>query len=305
MVKEKLRKYCPDIIHQFYAATKYWLRFYFYPKGLVSEMFRGLLGYEMDWNNPQDINEKINWMKFNYDTTEWTRLADKYLVREYVKERIGEDALPKLYGVWVKAEDIDFDILPNKFVLKTNHGSGTVLPVEDKSTIDISTTRKQLNKWLKKRFGYETVEPHYLKIPPLVYAEQYLENKDDFSSSIVDYKLFCLSGEPFCILVCTNRSYGKHTNLSFYDTNWNLIPSMLSGTHKGEEKTIPRPNRLDDLLHYAKALAKGHPQVRVDFYIVSNKIYFGEMTFTSQGGYMDYISRDFSLKMGALVNIHI
>ena len=303
MIKEILKQWCPRKIYKMYADTKYWIRFKFYPKGLASEMFRGILGYELNWDNPQDINEKINWLKFNSDTSEWTRLADKYLVRDYVKERIGEHVLPKIYGVWGNAGEIDFDELPNQFVLKTNHGCGTVLPVLNKSTLDVVTTRLQLNKWINSVFGYETVEPHYMKISPLIYAEQLLENDVDFSSGLVDYKVFCLSGEPYGVLVCTDRVLGKHTNLSFYNCNWQFMPDVVAGKHSGESIEIPRPACLDLLLEYARKLAYGHPQVRVDFYIVHGNIYFGEMTFTSQGGYMDYISKDYSLQMGQLIKL--
>jgi len=303
MSKETLRNYCPNAIHQWYADTKYFLRFKFHPQGLASEMFHSILGYEMNWKNPQDLNEKINWMKFNYDTTEWTRLADKILVRDYVKERIGEHVLPKLYGVWKKAEDIDFNQLPQKFVLKTNHGCGTVMPVLNKKELDFHSTIAKLNSWVNMTFGYKTVEPHYMKIKPCIYAEEYLENDSSFSSSLVDYKVFCFSGEPYCILVCRDRELGKHTNLSFYDCEWNPINDILSGKHFGESISVPKPSCLSELLNCASLLSKKHPQVRVDFYIVNEKVYFGEMTFTSQGGYMDYISREFSLKMGKLVNL--
>lgn len=282
---------------------KYILKFHLAPKAICSDMFRGFLGYDMDWKNPQDYNEKINWMKFNYDTSEWTRLADKIRVRDYVKERIGEEVLPEIYGIWKKAEEIDFDALPSKFVLKTNHGCGTVIPVPDKSKLDIKQACQQLNAWAKQKFGYYTVEPHYLKIKPLIYAEELLENDADFSSSLVDYKVFCLGGKPYCILVCSDRLLGKHTNLTFYDLNWNQILELPTGKHLGESKPIPKPDCLNQLLDCAEKLAAGHPQIRVDFYIVLGKIYFGEMTFTSQGGFMDYISREYSLKMGQLIPI--
>ena len=303
MIKETLSRLCPNILHQCYADTKYYLRFIFNPRGLANEMHRGIVGYDINWENPQTLNEKINWMKFNYDTTEWTRLADKYLVREYVKERIGDNVLPQLYGVWSQSRDIDINALPSKFILKTNHGCGTVIPVHDKLELDLNTTKDILDKWLNTRYGYKTVEPHYLSIKPLIIAEELLENDAPFSSSLVDYKVFCLSGKPYCVLVCTDRVLREHTNLSFYNCNWEPMSGMLSGRHKGEGKQIPRPSCLFQLLEYASMLAQGHPQVRVDFYIVNNKIYFGEMTFTSQGGYMDYISRDYSLEMGQLINI--
>ena len=305
VIKKALRKIYRRTLSKWYADAKFCLRFHLNPQGLVSEKFHRILGYEIDWKHPKDINEKINWMKFNYSTSEWTRLADKYQVREYVKERLGESVLTQLYGVWKKAEDIDFDKLPSKFVLKTNHAWGTVLPVLDKSKINVGETRKTLNKWLTIRFGYETMEPHYLKIRPLIIAEEYLENDAEFSSSIVDYKVWCFSGTPFCIMVCTDRIIEKHAVFSFFDTEWNALPAALSKEKMHEQIAIPRPKELPMLLSYAQKLAQGHPQVRVDFYIVKGKAYFGEMTFTSNGGFMDYLSRDFSLKMGQLVKLPI
>lgn len=302
-LKETLRNICPESLHQMYADTKFWIRFKFFPQGIASELFRGILGYEMNWENPTDINEKINWMKFHYDTSEWSRLADKYLVREYVKERIGEEVLPRLYGVWEKAEDIDFDQLPKKFVLKTNQGCATVMLVEDKAKLDTEETRKTLNEWVKMRYGRETMEPHYLKIHPVITAEEYLECDTSLSSSLIDYKVFCTMGKPQCILVCKNRHIGVHADFSFYDCSWHPLPEVLAGRHKGEFSETPKPECLQQMLAYAERLAEGHPQVRVDFYIVKGRIYFGEMTFTSQGGYMDYMSRDFSRKLGMLVKL--
>ncbi|MBR2203660.1 MAG: hypothetical protein IJ914_05665 [Prevotella sp.] len=302
MIKDTLRKWCPNFIHKWYADTKFWIRFKWHPQGLASEIFRGVLGYDISWDDPKDLNEKINWMKFNYDTSEWTRLADKYLVRDYVKERIGETVLPQVYGAWERASDIDFEKLPERFVLKTNHGCGMVIPVKDKSILDDEGIRKKLDMWLKERYGYDTVEPHYLKIHPLIYAEELLENDTDFSSSLVDYKVFCFSGEPYCIMVCIDREIGQHADFYFYDTKWDSFPPHLAGKHH-KDISIPKPKCLSQLLDYASKLAEGHPQVRVDFYIIKNKIYFGEMTFTSQGGYMDYISRELSYNMGQLVKL--
>lgn len=299
-MREILRNICPHCLHSLYSRAKFWIRFHFFRKGLISEEFRGLMGYDINWDNPQDLNEKINWMKLYGDTSEWPRLADKYLVREYVKERIGERYLTKLYGCWDNADDIDFSSLPEKFVLKTNHGCGTVIPIHDKKTIDKSSVCKQLDTWIKHRYGYLTVEPHYLKIQPVIYAEELIENDSTFSSSLVDYKVFCFSGKAYCILVCSDRIIGKHVNLSFYDCNWNIRPEMLDGRHKGETVIVQKPQCLQELIALAEKLAQGHPQVRVDFYISNNHIYFGEMTFTSQGGYMDYISRKYSIIMGDL-----
>lgn len=302
-MRKFLREWCPNWLHAIYAKTKFRVRFYFNPQSIANEFHRGIIGCDINWEHPQTLNEKINWMKFYGDTSQWPLLADKVRVRGYVKDRIGESVLPKLYGAWENAGDIDYRNLPHRFVLKTNHGCGMVVPVEERELLDKEETTKKLNKWLEQRYGYETMEPHYLKIQPLVYAEEYIENTSRFSSSLVDYKVFCLSGKPYCILVCTDRVIGLHTNLSFYDCGWNYIPDILSGKHRDEGKLIPKPDCLQQMLEYAEKLAEGHPQVRVDFYIVKGRVLFGEMTFTSQGGYMDYISHEYDLKMGKLISL--
>ena len=293
-MKEFLRKICPDSIHSCYSRTKFWLRFHFRTEGIANELHKSLVGYDIDWKNPKTLNEKINWMKFNTDTTEWTRLADKYLVREYVKERIGETALPKLYAVWRSADEIDFSILPKKFILKTNHGCHTVMPVLDKDKVDINIVKRQFDVWMKKQYGYDTAEPHYLEIKPLIIAEELLDNDATFTTALADYKVYCFDGNPFCILVCTDRNVAK-TTFSYFDCDWNPLHNVLNEKLKGSDVAIPKPDCLKLLLEYASILAKGHPQVRVDFYITHGKIYFGEMTFTSEGGYDGDITKEFCI----------
>lgn len=305
MQKSFLLSVCPSFIHSYYAKIKFWFRFHFFPKGLANELHRGIVGYDINWKRPQTLNEKINWMKFYADTSSWSILADKYLVRDYVKKRIGGDCLVKLYGVWSNADEIDFRLLPNKFVLKTNHGAGTVLPVYEKAQLDVSKVKKLLNSWVNLKFGYETVEPHYLRIKPLIIAEELLENADNFSTSLVDYKVYCFDGKPFCILVCTDRVIGKQSRFSYYDCNWNLMPNVLNEKLRGTDILIPKPKKLEQLLGYAGKLANGHPQVRVDFYITNDKIYFGEMTFTSEGGYDGDVTKEFCLEMGEKITLPI
>lgn len=298
ITKRIIKKYCPNIILRNYAIISFAIMYKINPKSLANDLHKGLVGYNIDWDNPSTLNEKINWMKFNCDTSEWTILADKYKVREYVKDKIGEVYLPKLYGVWTNIDSIDFNSLPKKFVLKTNHGAGTILLVEDKSKLNITEIKSQLKKWLNLRFGYSTIEPHYLRIPPCIIAEEYLENTSKESNSIVDYKVYCADGRPYCILVCTDREIGKHSHYSYYDINWNPMPNVLIDKLKPYHKTIQCPTCINELLDKASILSKGHPQVRVDFYIVNQKIYFGEMTFTSNGGYDGDITKEFCIKMG-------
>ena len=301
-MKEFLRKICPDSIHSCYSRTKFWLRFHFRTEGIANELHKSLVGYDIDWKNPKTLNEKINWMKFNTDTTEWTRLADKYLVREYVKERIGETALPKLYAVWRSADEIDFSKLPKKFILKTNHGCHTIMPVLDKDKMDVNIVKRQFNVWMKKQYGYDTAEPHYMKIKPMIIAEELLDNDATFTTALADYKVYCFDGNPFCILVCTDRNVAK-TTFSYFDCDWNPLHNVLNEKLKGSDVAIPKPDCLKLLLEYASILAKGHPQVRVDFYITHGKIYFGEMTFTSEGGYDGDITKEFCIEMGKHITL--
>ena len=177
------------------------------------------------------------------------------------------------------------------------------MPIPNKSELDINRTKKQLNDWVKLKYGYETIEPHYLKIRPLILAEQLLENDSKFSTSLVDYKVYCFSGKPYCILVCSDRTIGKKAHYSYYNCNWEPMPEVLKENLRNNFLYIPKPTCLNLLLDYAEKLAQGHPQVRVDFYIVNNKIYFGELTFTNSGGYDKDITREASLAFGEKINL--
>lgn len=250
----------------------------------------------INWKNPQNLSEKINWMKFNTDTSLWTQLADKYAVRAYVKEKGLEHILVKLYGVWDNPEDIDFNQLPDSFVLKSNHGCGTVLIVKDKTRIKIEQTRALLKDWLKMKFGTATAEPHYLSIKPLIIAEEYLCPQ---SGDIVDYKLFVVNGLTELVMVCCNRQIGKGSQISLYDSDWNYSPERLGECHAYDNVPImPKPKTLEKMKEYATILAKDIPFVRIDFYDIDGKLYFGEMTFTPKGGYCSTLTEKESLRIG-------
>ena len=160
------------------------------PKELAEILHRKYFKKDIDWKNPRDFNEKIRWLQFYTNTDEWSRLADKYVVREYVREKGYGDILVKLYGKWDKARDIDFDSLPNSFILKTNHGSGEIIAVKDKRKVDLEKIRRKMQKYLDTPFGIITAEPHYLKIKPCIIAEELLVQDGGISSSLIDYKFF-------------------------------------------------------------------------------------------------------------------
>lgn len=276
------------------------------PKGAISMIFRSVMGYDMSWDNPQDLNEKINWMKIYSDTSEWTRLADKYRVREYIEERGYGELLVSLYGKWDRVEDIDWDSLPEKFVMKMNNGSGDILICRDKSQLDIKSWKKKFRKLLRQDFGITMGEIHYSKMKPCIIAEELLDNTKQSikSTSLVDYKVWCFNGEVNYIWACYNRNKDS-VQVALYDTNWTPhLEHCVNTNHYLVSTTgVPRPSTLNQMIKAASDLSKGFPQVRIDFYEVDGKLYFGEMTFTSNAGYMDFYTRNFMLELGKKVKL--
>lgn len=271
------------------------------PKISANINFRHVFKRNINWNNPKNLIEKINWLQLNSDTSLWTKCADKYLVRDYVKECGFEDALPKLYGKWDNAKDIDFEKLPNSFVLKTNNGCGTNFIVKDKSEINIKSTIKKLNQWLSIPYGYSAAQVHYTRIKPCIIAEEFLDHNSSFSSSLVDFKIWCFNGVPECILVVFDRK-GSDYLLSLYDLEWNNItkgnfdPNYTHCSYLD----IPEPKSLGKMIEIAKVLSKDIPQVRVDFYDIDGKPYFGEMTFTTGFG---YFSKEYYEYLGSKIDL--
>lgn len=276
------------------------------PKLLASLYYYKATGKIMDWSNPKDLNEKILWLSLCSDTSEWTDLADKYKVREFIERKGYGDLLTKLYGVWENANEIDYKTLPNHFVLKTNHGSGTNIIVKDKSKLNIKATNEQLNKWLKMKFGWP-VEPHYLRIKPLIIAEEFLEDKENvFSSSLVDYKVYCMNGKPEIIRVYHNRTKNS-VFVETFDLEWNYHPetSVFSRQYQDGGGKTHRPYNLHRMIDIARNLSSDFPQLRVDFYEVNKKLYFGEMTFTSNQGTITSFTNDFLMELGQKVILPI
>lgn len=276
------------------------------PQKLADHLYIDTMGIKngINWENPVDLNEKINWLKFNSDTTKWSELADKYTVRKYVEEKGFAQYLVPLLGVWKNAEQIDFSELPDAFVLKTNNGAGTVSVIEDKTNINEREVRDQLDKWVKKKFGLKQAEPHYLRIKPLIIAESILKEKNSISTSLIDYKIWCFNGKAFGTWVCYNR-HRFEADTEWHDIDWNFRPewSVFTDHYKDGQGKIPKPKNYEKMISFAEELSKGFPQVRVDLYNIDGNIYFGEMTFTSAGGHMNFYSKEVLLEMGKLTII--
>lgn len=273
------------------------------PRLLIRIWYSNVHHEKINLDNPQTLDEKINWLKLNGDISLWTRCADKYLVRDYVNEKGLGFTLNTLYGVYERAEDIDFDALPDSFVLKTNNGGGgkNVLIVKDKTKLDRADARKKLGIWLKEKPWLMYYEPQYKGIKPRVIVEKYLEPDND-ETSLVDIKINCINGKAYSVLLCSDRESGKSVHLSVYDKNWVIHPEKVKPEYR-TEKIYPRPTSFEKMIEFSECLSKGIPYVRVDWYEINGSPVFSEMTFTPAGGFHGYYTINYLSEMGKLLTI--
>ena len=252
------------------------------PEKWFSLMHKRSTGSYLNIDDTKTLDDKIAYMAFRTDTSEWSRLADKVRVRDYVKDCGYNESLTKLYGIWDDAYKIDFDTLPNSFVIKTNNGSATNILVKNKANENLDKIRKQLDKWLKYDYGRNTCQPHYSKMKPLILAEEFLVDEETKKAGKVlnDYKFYCVHGRPLYVFVYTDRVPNSHEmKRVIYDMNWGIHPEFL-GRYAVPGSEIEKPSSFELMKEMAAKISSPFPFVRVDFYEVNGKPVFGEMTFT-------------------------
>lgn len=254
-------------------------------------------GKDLNLEHPQTYNEIIQWTKLFDMGAEKIALVDKYLVRNWVQKKIGEHYLVPLIGKWDSVDDIDFNALPDKFVLKCNHGCGYNIIVTDKTGMDQQKICQKLNDWLHEDFSFKNgFELQYSKIKRCIIAEEYIENNNE---DLYDYKVFCFNGKAKYILFLSNRKNGLKGQI--YDTNWKLQP-FVSVSNKSDD-IIEKPGNLSELIECAEKLAEGFLQVRIDFYRLNNGSWkFGEMTFTPASGIADWEPAEYDHILGNMIN---
>lgn len=257
--------------------------------------------------NPKDLNEKILWLKLYSDISRWVELADKYRVREYVEKLGLGNTLVKLYGKWDDENCIDFSKLPENLIFKVNNGDGkgTNRVVKNLSMADKQALKRLFHKWLnRKAIGDLSAEPQYKPMVPCIIAEELLPIPKG-AKTLIDYKIWCLNGEPKYIWICSDRDDdGGGANVMTYDLDWNPHTefSVFNSEYRHGE-ILPKPKNLEHMLEIASKLSQGFPILRVDLYNIDGKIYFGELTFTSQGGMMDFYTQEFLTMLGEQVDI--
>ena len=242
--------------------------------------FRKNLHRWPDLKNPRTFNEKLCWLKLHRREPEMSVMVDKAQAKDYVRDILGEEYIIPTFGLWERAEDIDFGLLPDRFVMKGTHDSGRVIVCTDKNQLDFDRARQEMQQSLDRDFYAITREWPYKNVPHRIIAEQFIRQSD---GGLTDYKFFCFNGHVDCVMVCIDRHLGK-PRFYFFDRNWNFLRLNKRGVAAPEGFTLPRPEGMERMFEIASILSKGQPFVRVDLYNVDGKIYFGELTFYPDGG---------------------
>ncbi len=253
----------------------------------------------LDLDNPKTFNEKLQWLKLYDRNPKYTTMVDKYEAKKYVADIIGEEYIIPTYGIWDSPDEIDFDNLPNQFVLKCTHNSGLGMCIcKDKASLDIKKVKKELKKGLKQNYYYGNREWPYKNVKPRIIAEKYMV--DESGTELKDYKVFCFNGEPELIEVDFER-FIKHQR-NFYTTDWQFIDMELLYPNS-PSREFKKPDKLDEMLDKARILSKDIPHVRTDFYVINEKIYFGEITFFHESGCGKFTPEEWDEKLGDMIKL--
>ncbi|MBQ2724510.1 MAG: glycosyl transferase [Clostridia bacterium] len=257
----------------------------------IERLYFKKYGEKLNIRNPHTYIEKINWLKLYDRRDKYTQMVDKYEVRDFVERMIGEDYLIPLLGCWDSVEDIDFSKLPEKFVLKCNHDNGVII-VKDKSNLDITSVKNELNYRMKRDYYKKRREWPYKNVKRKIICEKLIETEDN--RVLPEYKFYCFNGEAKIFYVSSGTI--DDLRFDFYDINFNHLPIVASKPNS--TNTISRPQEFEKMIEIAEKLSVGIPTVRVDLYNVNGKVYFGEMTFSSGGGLRKLAPLEWEEKLG-------
>lgn len=294
----QIKSFFTNPLMRFGYLTELGFTHYMSDEKYLKKIFKLALGYELNLENPQTFNEKLQWLKLHDRNPEYTMMVDKYRVRKYIAETIGEEYLIPLLGAWDNPDEIDFDKLPNQFVLKCNHNSGRGMCIcRDKSELNIEKVKAELRRGLKEDYYRVGREWSYKDVPRKIIAEQYME--DETTGELNDYKLMCFNGKTKCTFVCTERN--SNLRVTFFDNNWNRMP--FERHYPSSEKEIDKPINFEKMIKLAERLSKEIPFLRVDFYEINGKIKFGELTFYPGCGLEEFTPEEWDYKLGQLLEL--
>ena len=298
---ENLKSRLSKLYWSFLDATYRW-----WPDSMwLKIVYKAKVGRQLNLRNPQTFSEKLNWLKIHDHNPRYVKMVDKYDAKEYVKDLIGHDVIIPTYGVWNHFDDIDFDSLPNQFVLKCTHDSGGIIICKDKERLDKEKARNKLESALKLDYWCWSREWAYKSVKPRIIAEKYIEDQSA-GKDLVDYKFYCFHGKAMFCQVITNRSTDE--TIDFYDTNWVHQPFVgLNPKAHNAAKGFARPLCYDKMLDIANKLSAdiGAKFVRIDLYDINEHIYFGEITFYPNGGTGSFSPQEWDYKMGGYLDLSV
>ena len=272
----------------------------------IKLIYRLCMGKSCDLDNPQTFNEKLQWLKLHDRNPLYTKLVDKYEVKKYVANIIGEEYIIPTYGVWNHFEDVDFKNLPDQFVIKCTHDSGSVIVCRDKKTFDYDNARIKINKCLKNNLYWEGREWPYKDVKPRIIAEKYMEDEmdceDNKKNDLKDYKFFCFDGVAKALFIASDRQIdGEEVKFDFFDADFKHLP--FTNGHPNAEVIPAKPETFEKMKRLAEKLSKGIPHVRVDFYEVNGKAYFGELTFSHWSGFVPFKPEEWDKTFGDWIDL--
>lgn len=278
-----------------YKTARLW------PDKLYLQMlYRLLMHKPLNLKNPKSFNEKLQWLKLYNRKHQYTLMVDKLKVKDYVADLIGEEYIIPTLGVWENAKDVDFNSLPDKFVIKCNHNSGQGLYIcKNKSEMNEAEVRSNLQKALETDYFIRFREWPYKDVERRIIAEKYIEDKSSVDGDLKDYKFMCFNGKVHCSFVCSERK--TDLKVSFFDRDW--MPMPFERHYPRSNNPIPKPVHYEEMIRLAEVLSKGIPFVRVDFYDVEDKIFFGELTFFPGSGFEEFTPDIWDERLGSLINV--
>lgn len=296
---KKILRFATDRDYRFrVSAGKGWLK-NMPSEQFLKQMYRINMGKELNLENPINYTEKLQWLKLYDHRPEYTTMVDKYAAKQYVADRIGDQYVIPMLGVWETAKDIDFEVLPEQFVLKTTHDSGALVICKDKSKLDVNAARKQLDHFMKRRYYDCNREWPYKNVKPRIIAEAYME--DSTYKELRDYKFFTFGGQPKVLYIAQGRGRGEPTVADFFDMDFNHLPFTID--HDMAEVPPLKPQCFELMKQLAARLSEGAPQLRVDFYEVDGQVYFGEMTFFHCSGFHGFHPEEWDKIFGDWVTL--
>ncbi len=264
--------------------------------------YRWAFGKFPDLKDPKTYNEKVNWLKLHDRKPIYTKMVDKYEAKELVAEKIGREYIIPTYGVWESFDEIDFDRLPDQFVLKGTHDGGSISICRDKSTFDIPAAREKLTRSLSKNYYWHGREWPYKDVKPRIIAEAFMEDKE--TAELRDYKFFCFNGVPRALFIATDRQkQGEETKFDFFDMDFNHLD--IRNGHENAKVPPAKPATFEKMKELAGILSQGIPQLRVDFYEVNGQIYFGELTFSHWDGMVPFEPEKWDRIFGDWIDLSI